>query len=120
MRNVGRCLWCGRVGPETCEGCAVLHRQVSIDPVVAVRMATSMLAGGVSSCFYDREGYPIDPMTVVLQFGRPRGATRKAVLKYIREELACGGGCRHPDDPLHDSLRVYAHDVSSVARRKNQ
>ena len=67
--------------------------------------------GRRSKVFYDVEMRPLKTMQVTLVFGKPVGATRASVLKYLKEELACAGGCRYPEDPLFHGLSVTCTKV---------
>lgn len=46
-----------------------------------------------------------DRMKLILEFDRVQGASYGVVKDYIETELAGAGGCRHPQDPLFDSLQ---------------
>lgn len=43
-------------------------------------------------------------MMVLLEFDRPKNVPFADIRDFIIEWLEGGGGCRHPDDPLFDSL----------------
>ena len=46
--------------------------------------------------------------TITLRCKTPPGVSDDEIADFITDWLETGGGCRHPDDPLFDSLSVYS------------
>jgi hypothetical protein len=51
---------------------------------------------------------------IIITYDAPEGSTKADVEYYIVSELQSSGGCRHPEDPLFDSLK----DVKILYHRK--
>ena len=46
--------------------------------------------------------------TITLRCKTPPDVPDEDIAGFIIDWLETGGGCRHPDDPLFDSLSVYS------------
>ena len=55
------------------------------------------------------------PYTMRVSFTVPHSVTIGEVKDFIEDWLQGGGGCRHPDDPLFDSLQ----DVKTALVRRS-
>lgn len=53
-------------------------------------------------------------MMVILTYEMPEGANKPDVEHFITSELQHAGGCKHPEDPLFNSLK----DVKIIYHRK--
>lgn len=42
---------------------------------------------------------------MIITYDAPEGSTKAEVEHYVISELQCSGGCRHPEDPLFESLK---------------
>jgi hypothetical protein len=51
---------------------------------------------------------------MIITYEAPAGATKADVEDFVIAELQSAGGCRHPEDPLFESLK----DVKVIYHRK--
>jgi len=51
---------------------------------------------------------------MIITYEAPEGSTKADVENYVITELQSSGGCRHPEDPLFNSLK----EVKVIYHRK--
>ncbi len=51
---------------------------------------------------------------ITIQVEFPEGATEAAVAEFVADSLEWAGGCRHPEDPMFNSLKVHSVKIGQT------